>query len=368
MAGTAFLQHRFRGATILTTSDSDAIVRRKDEHLDIALAQQAGRPLINPFDAYRFEHCALPELDFGTIDLSARFLGRTLRLPFLISSMTGGPSRGAGINANLAQAAEVLGVALAVGSQRVALEGAGDAGIDKQLRKIAPTIPLLGNLGAAQLVLGYGVDEARRAVEMIGADGLIIHLNPLQEALQTGGDRDWRGVLSAIEMICARSEVPVVVKEVGAGLSAAVARRLRDAGVAALDVAGRGGTSWSAIEADRTSDAAGRAAGEPFRDWGIATPDTLLAVRGACPNLPLIGSGGVRHGLDAAKAIRLGADVVGQAGAVLQAAMRSAEAVVEHFEVMAQQLRICCFATGSADLAALRQARLQSHAFPVHDV
>lgn len=349
-------------------SDGEAIVRRKDEHLDIALAQLAARPAANPFDAYVFEHCALPEIAFDAIDLSASFLGWSLRLPFLISSMTGGPRRGAAINAHLAEAAQALGVALAVGSQRVALEGAADAGIDKHLRRLAPDIPLFSNLGGAQLVLGYGVDEARRALEMIGADALIIHLNPLQEAVQSGGDRDWRGVLSAIEMICARTDAPVVVKEVGAGLSAPVARRLRDAGVSALDVAGCGGTSWSGIETDRSADRASSAAGEPFRDWGIPTPRALLEVRSACPSTPLIGSGGVRHGLDAAKALRLGADLVGQAGAVLEAAMRSTEAVIDHFEVMAQQLRISCFATGSADLQDLRKARLQHHALPVHDV
>ncbi|MDG2520614.1 type 2 isopentenyl-diphosphate Delta-isomerase [Caulobacter segnis] len=349
-------------------SDSEAIVRRKDEHLDIALAQQARRDWENPFDAYAFDHCALPEIAFDQVDLRARFLTWSLRLPFIISSMTGGPSRGSAINAHLAEAAEHLGVILAVGSQRVALEGAGAAGIDEALRRRMPTAPLLGNLGAAQLVLGYGVDEARRAIEMIGADGLIIHLNPLQEAVQPGGDGDWRGVLSAIEMICARIDAPVLVKEVGAGLSASVARRLHDAGVAALDVAGRGGTSWAGIEADRTEDGPARTAAAPFRDWGISTPRALQEVREALPGIPLIGSGGVRHGLDAAKALRLGADLVGQAGSVLQAGMTSAEAVINHFEIMARQLRICCFATGSGDLTALRQARLVCHALPVHDV
>lgn len=349
-------------------SDERAIVRRKDEHLDIALRQRQGSPRQNPFDRYDFEHCALPEMDLSAIDLSTHFLGRHLALPILISSMTGGPRRGEAVNIHLAQAAQSLGVALAVGSQRVALEGAGVAGIGPELRRHAPDVLLLGNLGAAQLVLGYGVDEARRAVEMIGADGLIIHLNPLQEALQPGGDRDWRGVLSAIEMIAARIDVPIIVKEVGAGLSAPVARRLRSAGAAALDVAGRGGTSWSAIEAERAGSARERAVAAPFVDWGLCTPDALLAVRRACPDLTLIGSGGVRNGMDAAKALRLGADLVGQAGAVLTAALTSAEAVVEHFEVMAEQLRICCFATGSADLEALKKTRLTTHALPVHDV
>ena len=349
-------------------SDDGAIVRRKDEHLDIALRQTQRSGGSNPFDLYAFEHCALPEIDMAAVDLKARFLGRDLALPFMISSMTGGPRRGEAINIRLAQAAQAMGLALAVGSQRVALEGAAAAGIGPELRRHAPDVLLLGNLGAAQLVLGYGLDEARRAVEMIGADGLIIHLNPLQEAVQPGGDRDWRGVLSAIETIAARLDVPIIVKEVGAGVSAAVARRLQAAGVAAVDVAGRGGTSWSAIEAERADQPRGRAIAAPFADWGSSTPELLRAVRRACPDLPLIGSGGVRDGLDAAKALRLGADLVGQAGAVLTAALHSAEAVMEHFEIMAEQLRICCFATGAPNLAALKSVRMTSHALPVHDV
>lgn len=352
----------------MIVSDDGAIVRRKDEHLDIALRQTQGPRGANPFDLYAFEHCALPEIDLGAVDLSVRFLGRDLALPFLISSMTGGPHRGEAVNIHLAEAAQALGVAMAVGSQRVALEGAGAAGIGPELRRHAPGVMLLGNLGAAQLVLGYGVDEARRAVEMIGADGLIIHVNPLQEAVQPGGDRDWRGVLSAIEMIAARLHVPILVKEVGAGLSAPVARRLQAAGVAALDVAGRGGTSWTAIEAERAGGARARAIAAPFADWGLSTPDALQAVRLACPDLPLIGSGGVRDGLDAAKALRLGADLVGQAGAVLAAALRSTEAVIEHFEIMAEQLRICCFATGATNLHTLKSARLTTHALPIRDV
>lgn len=292
------------------------------------------------------------------IDLRSQLFGRPLQAPLLISSMTGGAARSAAINAHLAEAAQQLGIAMAVGSQRVALETAGDQGLTGQLRQLAPDILLLANFGAAQLVRGYGVDEARRAVEMIEGDALIVHLNPLQEAVQAGGDRDWRGVLQAIEALAARLPVPVVIKEVGAGISAAVARRLVDAGVAAIDVAGAGGTSWAAVEAARAADASQQAVAEAFADWGIPTAQALLAVREACPDTSLIASGGIRDGVEAAKAIRLGADLVGQAAGVLQAAMHSSEAVVSHFEVLIEQLRIACFCTGSADLAGLRQARL----------
>jgi isopentenyl-diphosphate Delta-isomerase len=347
--------------------DAAEIVRRKDEHLDIALKQGA-RNGASGFEPLRFAHCAAPELHLDQIDLRQRFLGWELGLPFLISSMTGGPVRGAAINAHLAEAAEALRIPLAVGSQRVALEGEGRAGIDGGLRALAPTAPILSNLGAAQLVLGYGVDEARRAVEMVGADALIIHLNPLQEAVQPAGDRDWRGVLDAVESLCRTLEKPVVVKEVGYGVSAELCVRLAEIGVAAVDVAGAGGTAWAAIEAERQSDPRRRAVGEAFADWGVPTAVALVEARAACPGLPLIGSGGIRDGVDAAKAIRLGADLVGQAGGVLKAAMTSTQAVIDHFEVLAEELRIACFCTGSADLQALKSARLLSLALPVHNL
>ncbi|RAK52498.1 type 2 isopentenyl-diphosphate Delta-isomerase [Phenylobacterium deserti] len=348
-------------------TDSQHILRRKDEHLDIALKQGVGG-VNSSFDSVALEHCALPELDLDQVDLSTEFLGRRLALPFLISSMTGGPQRGASINAHLAEAAEALQIPMAVGSQRVAIEGEAAGGIDSNLRRLAPTTPIWANLGAAQLVLGYGVDEARRAVEMIGADALIIHLNPLQEAVQPAGDRTWTGVLNAIQTLASGLGRPIIIKEVGYGVSAQVAGRLRDAGVAAIDVAGAGGTAWAAIEAERAPTQADKAVAEAFTGWGIPTPLALLQVRSAYPDLPLIGSGGIRHGVDAAKAIRLGADLVGQAGGVLAAALVSPDAVMQHFEILAQQLRIACFCTGSANLQALKSVRLLPLARPIHDL
>ncbi|BBI64016.1 hypothetical protein HSBAA_53220 [Vreelandella sulfidaeris] len=200
------------------------------------------------FEHWRFEHCALPELDLDSIDLGTSLFGRTMQAPLLISSMTGGASRSNDINRFLAEAAQTLGLAMGVGSQRVALDSDANWGLTRELRTLAPDIPLLANLGAAQLTGQHGSDYARRAVEMIEADALIVHLNPLQEALQTGGDRDWRGILAAIERVTASLGAPVVVKEVGAGLSATVARQLHEAGVAMLDIAGAGGTSWAAVE------------------------------------------------------------------------------------------------------------------------
>ena len=335
-----------------------SLVSRKNDHLDIVLdPTRAIAATGTGFGAFRFEHCALPELHWTRSTCRRRCSdGACARL--LISSMTGGAARSAAINAHLAEAAQQLGIAMAVGSQRVALETAGDQGLTGQLRQLAPDILLLANFGAAQLVRGYGVDEARRAVEMIEGDALIVHLNPLQEAVQTGGDRDWRGVLQAIEALAARLPVPVVIQGSRRGNIRGGGRRTVDAGVAAIDVAGAGGTSWAAVEAARAADASQQAVAEAFADWGIPTAQALLAVRDACPNTPLIASGGIRDGVEAAKAICLGADLVGQAAGVLQAAMHSSEAVVSHFEVLIEQLRIACFCTGSADLAGLRQARL----------
>jgi isopentenyl-diphosphate delta-isomerase len=335
------------------------IVTRKDEHLDIVLSGQAGgTPGATSLDQVLFEHVALPELAFDDIELGAEFLGYRLRAPLLISSMTGGPERAAQINANLAQAAQALGIALGIGSQRVALETGKQAGLNANLRAMAPSVPLLANFGAAQLRTWDGHAMARRAVEMIGADALIIHLNPLQEALQPGGDRDWRGLLVRIEALAAVAGVPIIAKEVGAGISGRVARKLVDAGVSVIDVAGAGGTSWAAVEGERAGDPGTRALASLFRDWGIPTAHAIADVRAACPDTPLIASGGIRHGLDVARAIRLGADLAGQAAGVLPAALTSADAVIEHFSGVIAALRIACFCTGSTDLAQLRRAAL----------
>lgn len=334
-------------------------VDRKDQHLDVVLSGGGRHALTTGFEQVRFVHEALPDLDHDKIDLGADFLGRRLKAPLLISSMTGGPARAEAINAHLAEAAQHLGIALAVGSQRSALESGGAGGLNRSLRDRAPETLILANIGAAQLTLGFGLDEARRAVDMIGADALIVHLNPLQEACQPEGDRNWWGVGAALEALVRTLEAPVVVKETGAGLSAATARRLLDMGVAALDVAGAGGANWGLIEGERATDAADKAHAAAFADWGVPTAQALREVRRACPGAVIVGSGGVRDGVDAAKAIRLGADVVGQAAGVLEAATRSTEAVIAHFQLVIRQLRTVCFCTGSADLSALKSAPLQ---------
>lgn len=335
------------------------IVNRKDQHLDVILSGAAAHGLATGFGAVRFVHEALPDLDHGKIDLGTDFLGRRLKAPLLISSMTGGPARAEAINARLAEAAQHLAIALAVGSQRAALEDGGKAGLDMALRLRAPDTPILANIGAAQLTRGFGVDDARRALDMIAADALIVHLNPLQEACQPEGDRDWWGVGAALEALVKSLDAPVVVKETGAGISAATARRLFAMGVAAVDVAGAGGSNWATVEGERAADAGDKAHAAAFADWGIPTAQAIAEVRAACPTGVVIGSGGIRDGVEAAKAIRLGADMVGQAAGVLAAATVSTEAVVDHFQTVLRQMRTVCFCTGSPNLTALRRAALQ---------
>ncbi len=337
-------------------------INRKNEHLNIVLGGRGASSASSGFDHIGFEHAALPELDMNAISVDTRFLGKWIKAPLLVSSMTGGPQRAASININLAVACEALGIALAIGSQRVAIDSGDDAGLGRELRKNAPSIPLLANFGAAQLNLGYGIDQARRAVDMIEADALIIHLNPLQEAVQPEGDKNWAGLFDAIEGLAGQIGVPLVIKEVGSGISARLARRFVDCGITIIDVAGAGGTSWAAVEAERAQSARQAAIARAFIGWGQPTAEAIADVRKACPEATIIGSGGVRDGVDVAKAIRLGADIVGQAAGVLSAATESSDAVVEHFAAVIGQLRVACFCTGSADLGALRKAPLRLNA------
>ncbi len=331
---------------------------RKSEHLRISLEEDVSfHTLTAGFERYRFEHCALPELDLAAVDLSIHLLGKRLNAPLLISSMTGGTAEARDLNRRLAQAAQQAGIGMGLGSLRAALEDPSLLAT-YQVRDIAPDILLFSNLGAVQLNYGYTADHCRRAVEMVEADGLILHLNPLQEALQPEGQTDFSDLLRKIESVCRALEVPVVVKEVGWGLSADVARRLADAGVAALDVAGAGGTSWSQVEMHRARSGLEREAAAAFRDWGIPTAEAVRQVHQAVPHLPLIASGGIRDGIQVAKAIAMGAAACGIAHPFLLAAARSAEAVVEAIEVIVTQLRVAMFAVGARDLAALARVPL----------
>lgn len=332
--------------------------QRKLEHLRINLERDVqARATTTGFERYRFVHEALPECALEDVDPSTVFLGRRLVAPLLISSMTGGVNEGWEINRRLAAAAQELGCAMGVGSQRVALDDPSAARFF-QVRDVAPDIALFANLGAVQLNYGYGVDECRRAVEMIGADALILHLNPLQEALQPEGNRDFSGLLRRIEAVCASLGAPVIVKEVGCGISEATARRLASVGVAAIDVGGAGGTSWSAVEHHRAATAIGRRVSETFVDWGIPTAESVTMARRGAPGLPIVASGGLRTGLDAAKAIALGADLAGFAGPLLKAAAAGERDVVDLLSALIEELRLAMFCGGARSISNLKKCRI----------
>jgi isopentenyl-diphosphate Delta-isomerase len=334
-----------------------ATQKRKKEHLEICLdATNVAGHFGTGLDRYRFVHNALPELDIDEIDVGATFLGKRLNAPILISSMTGGFDLARKVNRNLSAAAQHLGLAMGVGSQRVAIEEPSVADSFK-VRDVAPDILLLGNLGAVQLNYGYTVDHCRRAVEMIGADGLILHLNVLQEAAQPEGNRNFRGLSEKIAEVCRQLPIPVVVKEVGSGISAEVAVRLKQAGVKAIDVAGRGGTSWYAVEAQRAAKQ-GKPAETTFADWGIPTEEALVAVRKAVPGLQIVASGGVRTGLDIAKCIALGADIAAFGQPLLGAALESPEKVIEFIGVVIYEIKVAMLCVGAQNLEALKTTPL----------
>jgi len=333
--------------------------QRKSDHLRINLQEDVNSKYVSTgFERYHFVHCALPDLNLEDVDTSTTLLGKRLTAPLLISPMTGGTPEARVINERLAEAAQTAGIGMGVGSQRAAIEDPSLADTYR-VRHVAPDILLFANLGAVQLNYGYGLDECRRAVEMIEADALILHLNPLQEALQPEGNTRFAGLLSRIEAICRALEVPVVVKEVGWGLSEPVARRLAGAGVAALDVAGAGGSSWSEVEMHRATNEHERRVAAAFANWGIPTAESLIAARRGAPELPVIASGGIRDGIQIAKALALGAAACGVAGPFLHAAVQSTAAVAEVISTLTAQLRAAMFAAGIADIPTLRRASLQ---------
>jgi len=328
---------------------------RKLDHLRICLQEDVRPPSPGTgLNRYRFMHQALPELDMNQIDLRTCFLGKTLRSPILVSAMTGGTDAGQSINRHLAEAAAVMGIGMSVGSQRVALEEPRWAG-SFAVRDLAPDILLLANLGAVQLATGYTAEHCQRAVDMIQADGLVLHLNPLQEALQPGGNTQFAGLLRQIEQVCRALLVPIVVKEVGYGLSRQTARQLVEAGVSGLDVAGAGGTSWSEVERHRICDPVSVRVASQFADWGIPTADSIRMAREVAPDLPLIASGGLVSGIDIAKCIALGANIGGMAWPLLGPALLSGQAVVDELQAIVQALRVAMFCIGAPSIGALQE-------------
>ena len=333
------------------------IDQRKADHIKINLEQDVRSGLTSGLENYRFIHEALPELDLERINPTLSLFGKKLNSPILISSMTGGTDASKTINMRLAQAAQECGLAMGVGSQRAAIEHPEQAE-SFQVRKVAPDILLFANLGAVQLNYGYGIDQCRKAVDMIEADALILHLNPLQEAVQDAGDTNFSGLAKKIEEVCKRIEVPVIAKEVGWGISERTAKLLADCGVSAIDVAGAGGTSWSQVEMHRAPDEFTRQLAGTFVGWGIPTVESILNVKRAAPEMIVFASGGIKDGLDIAKSIALGATFGGMAGQFLKAAAISNENVVEMMKLTMRQIEVTMFAAGAGTLEDLKVGKL----------
>lgn len=334
------------------------ISSRKSDHIRINVEEDVSSGLTTGLEHYRFIHRALPELNLEDVDLSLELFGRRLRAPILISSMTGGTDEAAAINRILASAAQETGIAMGVGSQRIAIDHP-ELAHSFQVRQYAPDILLFANLGAIQLNYGYGVDECRRAVDMIEADALVLHLNPLQEAVQPEGDTRFAGLLQRIEAVCRALPVPVIAKEVGWGFSEEDARLLAGAGVSAIDVAGAGGTSWSQVEMHRAENESQARLAAAFVNWGIPTAEAILNVKRAAPGMTIIASGGLRSGVDLAKCLALGAVLGGMAGPFIKAASRSYEETVQTINEVRREIQVCMFSTGAGDLNALRKTGLQ---------
>ena len=333
------------------------ISSRKSDHIRINLEEDVQSGLTTGLERYRFIHRALPELDLEDVRLEQELFGRWLRAPLLISSMTGGTEEAAAINRTLASAAQHCGIAMGLGSQRAAILHP-ELAPTFQVRSVAPGILLFANLGAVQLNYGYGVDECRRAVEMVEADALILHFNALQEAVQPEGDGRFAGLLKQVEAVCKALPVPVIAKEVGWGFSSVDAALLAQAGVSAIDVAGAGGTSWTQVEMHRAQNESQRRLAAAFINWGIPTAEAIQNVRQAAPGLTIFASGGLRSGVEIAKCLALGASLGGMAGPFLKAAAQSLDATIQVIEELRREIQVCMFATGSGDLAALQQGKL----------
>lgn len=339
-------------------TDTSQTENRKVDHIRINLERDVQfKKLTTGLENYRFLHQALPELNLDEIDLSVNLFNKKLAAPILISSMTGGTEMAYRLNQHLAAAAQTHHIAMGLGSQRAAIEDKSLAPT-YQVRNVAPDILLFANVGAVQLNYGYTVDHCQRAVDMIEADALILHFNVLQEAVQPEGDIHFKGLLSKVEQVCKNISVPVIAKEVGWGFSEKNARDLENAGVAAIDVAGSGGTSWSEVEYHRAPTAFHAQVAASFADWGIPTAEAIIYACQGAPHAQIIASGGLRDGIDIAKCIALGATMGGLAGPFLKAADHSIEAVDQLIQELTAQIRITMLCSGAADISQLQQTPL----------
>lgn len=342
---------------IISPLDNSQLASRKSDHIRINLEENIRSTLHNGFNNYRFIHQALPEINLDEIDLTQSIFGKIVQIPILISSMTGGTPEAEKINLLLAEAAQEYNIAMGIGSQRAAIENP-ELAYSFQIRRKAPDILLFANLGAIQLNYGYTIEHCRRAVDMIEADALILHLNALQEALQPEGETNFAGLLDKIEKICKQLSTPVVAKEVGWGISERTARLLANVGVSAIDVAGAGGTSWSQVEMHRATNIKETMVARSFHDWGIPTAQSISEVRKGAPQMMIFSSGGIRSGIDIAKSIALGSSLGGIAGAFLRTAKKSLGETENLIELLSQELKVSMFTVGAKNITQLRNTPL----------
>lgn len=330
---------------------------RKSDHLQLAISGDVGFRRSNLLEQVTLVHTALPEICHDAIDLKTKIAGQSLRSPIMISAMTGGTLKTGEVNRLLASVAEEGGYAIGLGSQRAMVAGGRvdkAIGASYQLRSEAPTIPILGNLGVVQAA-SMPTTLVEEMLEFVGASVLCLHMNPAQEIMQPEGDRDFRGCIDGIARLCAELSVPVIVKETGCGISRNVADLLISHGVEHVDLAGAGGTSWVAVETERNR-ARGPHSGDLYRDWGIPTAASILQVRGRGFR-SIIASGGIKTGLDVARAIALGAHAAGIARPVLQALDRGGRAeALSYLQLVEAELKVAMLLSGSKNIASLQNA------------
>lgn len=341
----------------------EEVVLKKDQQLEFAVLEDARCLCDAGFGNYYFEHNALPEINFAEIDVSTKFLGRELSIPLIISSMTGGGSKSAKINKSLVELAGDYGIGFAVGSQTCALR---DCSLEAsfKVRRYAPNILILANIGAVELNYGFDVDDCLRALDMLDADALILHLNPLHEVFQVKSMINFSGLLKKIEKVCRHLEAPVIVKEVGYGISANVAKRLANVGVYGVEVAGSGSISWSSIESQSSHDAVLKNAANSFRNWGIPTTECLESIKNESIKIKVIASGGVDNGVKIAKSVALGADLCGNASTFLKKITESRAECENFMETLTLELKTSMFCTGCKNLNELRKLKIQKRSKP----
>ncbi len=341
-------------------SDIDIIKQRKLDGLVIPLSKEVQAKATSTYLEYvTFIHNALPELDFDETNTSTTFLNHRFSAPLIIDSMTGGTPEAAKINERLAETAEALGLGMGLGSQRAGLKSKELAETYSIAREHAPNAFLIANIGGAQLAKGLSIDEAKQIIDMIHANALVVHLNPLQELVQPEGEPKFKGVYNKIAELVKSLSIPVIVKEVGAGISKEVASKLELAGVNAISIAGSGGTSWAGVEKHRAESAGSELKthlGDMFWDWGIPTAASLIEVRRAV-KLQLIASGGLRNGLEVAKCLAIGADMCAMALPFLKQAATSQEAVMQFANVLLNELKSTMYLVGAKDVKTLKTSR-----------